>query len=289
MKRHFTEALLFLAITAICTACGIAQAGMNDANQAHMPESCEIHLLLDAGQLLDDQGLLTREACGLFDVTKKHKTYSLAYVETPDMSFKQSGWINRIRMQQGKANKGYSLTYKKRYPVHNGDVASAMRLAESEGFGLSGKAWDTQLEWSYSSMTLSLSTETTCPADGRDCVDDLDSHAATGMIRNSMPEEETEHDADTAQMVGPVFFKRYSASYLDRNVRIEVWDVPMQGSDKMNRIVELSYETTDLEDAAADRDAFIRGLTQRGLLLQHDALKTQQVLDAFLGSAHSQA
>ena len=106
---------------------------------------------------------------------------------------------------------------------------------------------------------------------------------------HSMPQEETEHDADTAQMVGPVFFKRYSASYLDRNVRIEVWDVPMQGSDKMNRIVELSYETTDLEDAAADRDAFIRGLTQQGLLLQHDALKTQQVLDAFLGSAHSQA
>ena len=74
-----------------------------------------------------------------------------------------------------------------------------------------------------------------------------------------------------------------------RNVRIEVWDVPMQGSDKINRIVELSYETTDLEDAAADRDAFIRGLTQQGLLLQHDALKTQQVLDAFLGSTHSQA
>ena len=293
MNRRFIRALSCMLILPVFTACGTAKAealsGRSD--QPHGPGSCEIHLLLDSDRLLDREGLLTKKACSFFEITKKYKTYGLAYVETPDRAFQRAGWINRIRMQQGKAKKGFSLTYKKRYAVDGGDIAAAMRLAESEGFSVSGGMWEAQIEWGYSAVTLSLSAEASCPADGLDGIGDLDSRAAADMIRAGMPAEELDRgaglwetsDAGPARMIGPVYFKRYTGEYLGRDVRIEVWDIPAYDSAGVRRIVELSYETTDLEDAADMRESLIQRLAEQGLLLRQDGLKTQQVMNAFLG------
>ena len=219
---------------------------------------------------------------------KKFKSYSLAYFETPDRAFGNEGWINRVRMRDGKADKGFELTYKKRYHVEGNDPGPVLSLAEAEGFDLSDENWEAEVEWNHSGMILSISAESKGPADGLESVADLSAADGISMLKAGMPPAERNWKSENwgirtmeeAEMAGPAHFDRFTGIYLDHKIQIEIWEFPHRGSGEAEYITELSFKDDSLDDAAAFRWKLTGLLMDQGVLVQEDALKTKQILDA---------
>ena len=249
---------------------------------------CETHILLDSALVLDEEHLLKKEIRDEFQLEKKFKSYSLAYFETPDRAFGNEGWINRVRMRDGKADKGFELTYKKRYHVEGNDPGPVLSLAEAEGFDLSDENWEAEVEWNHSGMMLSISAESKGPADGLESVADLSAADGISMLKAGMPPAERNWKSENwgirtmeeAEMAGPAHFDRFTGIYLDHKIQIEIWEFPHRGSGEAEYITELSFKDDSLDDAAAFRGKLTGLLMDQGVLVQEDALKTKQILDA---------
>ena len=250
----------------------------------------EVHYLLDSDAVLDEDHKLKKEIRSEFATGKKIKTFGVIYFDGSDRAFEREGWINRIRIQEGKADKGVELTYKKRYPVSGTDVDEALRRAGAEGFDLSGESWKAQVEWGFSSMTLSISLKEDVDSDGWESIADLDLDEGRAMLEQHMPVEEWDWGAEqwgskaieSAQMAGPVFFERYNGKFGDSKVQIEVWEIPGPESGGERFITEISLTAEDCEAAAGIREELGERLKELGILTEENSLKTQKVLDAFL-------
>ena len=240
--------------------------------------------------MLDEDHKLKKEIRSEFATGKKIKTFGVIYFDGSDRAFEREGWINRIRIQEGKADKGVELTYKKRYPVSGTDVDEALRRAGAEGFDLSGESWKAQVEWGFSSMTLSISLKEDVDSDGWESIADLDLDEGRAMLEQHMPVEEWDWGAEqwgskaieSAQMAGPVFFERYNGKFGDSKVQIEVWEIPGPESGGERFITEISLTAEDCEAAAGIREELGERLKELGILTEENSLKTQKVLDAFL-------
>ena len=270
---------------------GIRAEAAKEENDAG-PDSYEIHLLLDSDKLLDKDHQLKEEYCEAFDTKKKCKEFGLVYCDTADRQFNQEGWINRIRFREDKPEKGFKVTFKKRYPVSGSDISGAVKQAEADGFDLTGEDWSSEIEMDYSEMTLSLSAETECEAGGYESIADLDSNAALSMLEVNMPKEEVNWSSDqwgsknlkSARLAGPVYFKRYTGTLEGQEVEIEVWTITDQKSGQESYLTELSFEADEYDQAAELREKMIEDLDGQGILLKEDGLKTQKILNAYLGN-----
>ena len=258
------------------------------------PDSYEIHLLLKSDLVLGEDHLLTQEALDAFHVEKSYTLFTLSYFETPERDFYQEGWINRLRLKYEEDDENnFKLTYKKRYSVPGGDLAAAAALAEKDGFDLADKSWEKQIEWGFSGMTLSLSTDAELPAGTVETVAELDPAEAFAMMKNSMPEKERNWKSEnwgldafaSAKAVGPVSLNRYKGKLADRKVDVEVWAFTDMRDDSDHYLTELSFEADDYEDAAAGRELMIGALQDLGILQETDSLKTQKILDAYLAGS----
>ena len=276
---------LFLAILFLFGAAGILSA---KAEQKLNPDGYELHFLLNSELALDESHQLKQELREEYKTGDKVKSYRLVYFETADRAFSSEGWVNRLRRKDG-GKKGFELTYKKRYTVSGEDISAAMRLAELEGFDLSDENWETEIEWGYSGMTLSVSTESNFSYGGYVRIDDLDPTSAAATAARLMPAEEQNWKEEgwgssqmaVARMAGPISFNRYTGTAFGREVQIEVWKMHGQDGEANLYITELSFKAENYEDAATSREAITAGLAKVGLLIPDDALKTQQILNAY--------
>ena len=268
-----------------------AEAAENGPDKSSEPDSYEIHFLLNSEKLLDKDHELKQDYAKVFETKKKCKEFSLFYSDTADQQFRKEGWINRIRFREDKPEKGFKVTFKKRYPIVDGDISGAVKQAESDGFDLTGEDWIPEIDWEYSEMVLSLSAESECEAGGYESIADLDSSAALSMLEVNMPKEEVNWSADlwgsktleSSIMAGPVYFKRYTGSLEGQKVEIEVWTIKDQKSGKESYLTELSSKTDDYDQAAELREKMMEDLDGQGILLKEDGLKTQKILDAWMG------
>ena len=250
----------------------------------------EVHFLLDSDAVLDEDHKLKKEIRSEFDTGKKIKKFGVVYYDRTDRVFEREGWINRIRMQEGKADKGFELTYKKRYPVSGTDVDEAVRRAREEGFDLFGESWEAQVEWGFSSMTLSISLKENVDSGGRESIAYLTPNEGRYMLEQHIPVEERDWGTEqwgnealeSAQMAGPVFFDRYNGKFGGSKVQIEVWEIPDSESGESLFITEISLTAEDCETAAGIREELVEKLEELGILTEEDSLKTRKVLDAFL-------
>ena len=276
---------ILTGVVLMFTAGGASSA---EAEQTYMPDSYEMHFLLDSDLALDENHELKPELRREYEISSKVKTYSLAYFETPDRSFINEGWVNRLRRKEGGKN-SFELTYKKRYPVSDGNISAAMRLAESDGFDLSDEMWETEIEWGYSGMTLSVSTESNFTHGGHMSLEDLKRADANAIAVRHMPSEELNWKEESwgstkmeaARMAGPIIFNRYKGTAFGQEVRIEVWILPGDETEANRYITELSFKTDKYEDAAAGREELTARLTEAGLLIPDDSMKTQEILNTY--------
>ena len=267
-----------------------AQGSVSSQKRSGQKIETEVHFLLDSDAVMDEDHKLKKEIRSEFDTGKKIKKFGVVYYDGTDRGFEREGWINRIRMQEGKADKGFELTYKKRYPVSGTDVDEAVRRAREEGFDLFGESWEAQVEWGFSSMTLSISLKEDVDSDGWESIADLDLDEGRAMLEQHMPVEEWDWGAEqwgskaieSAQMAGPVFFERYNGKFGDSKVQIEVWEIPGPESGGERFITEISLTAEDCEAAAGIREELGERLKELGILTEENSLKTQKVLDAFL-------
>ena len=268
-----------------------AQAG--GGQDFREPDSYEVRFLLDADKVLDEDNQLKQEFIDAFSAgEKKVKRYGLFFLETPDRTFSGEGWFNRVRIREDKPEKGYKFTFKKRYPVQGDDISAAMQLAEAEGFDLTGKEWESQIEWGISGMTLSLSVEAEYPLDGKSGIADLSAEEAGEFCETQMPSAERDWKSEgwgtqalkAAKEAGPVFFKRYTGTCAETKIEIEIWEFPEADGAEARYIAELSAECRDAGEAVRCREGIKDTLTELDILLQTESLKTQMVLDMEFGA-----
>ena len=158
MLKRF--AVLWFALLVAAALSAAAESTGNAAEtlrEAFGPEY-EIMLHLDDTRVLDDEHNLAEWVRTRLETGEKCQVYGVIYLDTPERDYLHSGWINRIRVKEGK--KKYTFTFKKRYPVHGGDVESALDAALADGFSPADPDISAEIDWGcYNRMTLSLTAE----------------------------------------------------------------------------------------------------------------------------------
>ena len=267
----------------------------------------EVHLLLDNDRVLDEDQVLTDEVKKLFKLEDECRVINVSYIETPDKAFLNEGWVNRLRKKEDK--KKYERTYKKRYPVASRDasgIRDAIKQAEDDGLITSGESpetnekdetFETEIDWSYDSMTLSVSYEISEKLPDVTSLDDFDDARAADYMAEGMPEIENDWNGQSgwgtsrlmdAQMVRPMRMLRFTGELSDQDIEeitIEIWPVPGRDGQAGAYITELSFKDDDYADAAAKRTALMEFLDDKQLMLHKDALKTSTVINAYFDGA----
>ena len=88
--------------------------------------------------------------------------------------------------------------------------------------------------------------------------------------------------AGRVRKAGPLKYTRFEGTYIGKDVKLEIWPVKGADGDEDSYIVELSYESKTVSDAAAAKAAITEALDKEGILLHEDSLKTQRILDAWI-------
>ena len=246
--------------------------------------TCEIKLLLDSSAVLDEQHLLAADIREQFQISEEYQAIEVMYLDTPGRDYLNNGWINRIRVKEGKKPK-YSLDYKIRYEVPDYNISQALDATLADGFTLYDSYFPAEIDWGYSKMTLSFTYGVSLKTEEMPELRTTDPHEAVNMIVRNMPAEEKNWKTkgwgkDTAadmQAVGPLRFLRYTGAIGEQEIRIEVW--PVQNGGETQYITEFSIPCDSLESAEAVRDGVIETLDGLGILLHEDGMKTTLILN----------
>ena len=116
--------------------------------------ACEIKLLLDSSQVLGADHQLMKSMQKAFQIEDEPMRIEVIYLDTPERDYLKAGWVSRIRVKEGKPR--YTITYKMRYPVPEGDVDAALAAARADGLTLKESPYPAEIDWGYSKMTLSF-------------------------------------------------------------------------------------------------------------------------------------
>ena len=162
----------------------------------------------------------------------------------------------------------------KRYPIANGDIASALQQAAQDGFAQTDTPYKAQIDWGYRNMTLSLSYTQKIPG-----FTALPSAAqARKLAAARMPAEElqTVSLAKEGTVYGPLTYQKYAGTLAGQAVDIEVWPVP----NTSEYIAELSFKAPTYTDAVKKRKKIQQLLETQQIVKAEDSLKTTKILNS---------
>ena len=245
--------------------------------------ACEIKLLLDSSQVLGEDHQLTGSMLKAFQMEDEPMRIEVIYLDTPARDYLKAGWISRIRVKEGKPR--YTITYKMRYPVRDGDVDSALAVAKADGLSLRKSPYPAEIDWGYSKMTLSFAANAEVKTEKTPDLSLLTADKAVQMALDNLPPEVKDQETDgqedefinNIQVVGPVRFLRYEGALGKQSVRIEVWPIPSE-TGEIQYTAELSRACKSLMEAAEIRIKLMEKLDKMGILIHGDNLKTQMIL-----------
>ncbi|KAK4233223.1 hypothetical protein C8A03DRAFT_48163 [Achaetomium macrosporum] len=251
----------------------------------------EIKFLLDPNKVLNTDHELNLSGLTPPLTNTKTTKINVMFMDTGEKTFYGAHWSARIRKKEHSHN--FELTYKKRYKVEDEKICAALKMATSDGFNTSSDKYDTQIEWGYKDMTLSVSHEKEVSDSGLDSPS-LPEGKARGMIVDNAPELFMkcggENWKDKMRVYGPIFATRLTGEWDGNKLTVEVWPIkirdPVEPSFKANTleyIVEASIkaDTKDVDTARIKRSALEISLSEKGWLCLRDILKTKLVLDNY--------
>ena len=252
--------------------------------------ACELRFLLDSSRVLDEAHLLREDIREAFGMEEEAQSIEVMYLETPGKDFQGEGWMNRIRVKDGKAK--YTVTYKKRYAVPDDDLDAALAAAREDGFSLYDEQFPAEIDWGYSKMVLSFADDVDVKTESEEVPDlfQLSPDEAAEMAAAWMPSEIRDWGAagwgtetlEAAQVVGPVRFLRYTGMMDDQEVRIEIWPMPADGAPEY--LVEFSAQCKNVKKGARFREILLEELEQMNILVPGDSLKTERLLNGSDGA-----
>ncbi|MFE5710805.1 hypothetical protein ACFQ7J_08300 [Streptomyces sp. NPDC056501] len=222
-----------------------------------------------------------------FGITGSAKARSYSYYDTDGLALDTQGWSVRLRHKSGSS---FEETYKKRFPVTNGDLDAALTAANAAGFDSGDTNYEAEVDWGYAKQTLSFSTEK--------------SHSASGYSGTAMPASTTgrtwlvndipgkledwgsadwgKNTLQASRAHGPVTAKVYGGAWgPSDDASIEVLPVVGAGGTGTEYVVELSFKTDSYADAAELHEDAIALAETNGWLHHGDILKTQLILDRY--------
>ena len=281
MKRFF------VGLAAVICALNVSFVTTVHAKENLVP-NYELKFLIDSDQVLNSDYELNSEYRDYFNTGKKYNTVGVLYIETPEYDFSNQGWNNRLRIKEDKDN--FDLTYKKRYPIENGDIDAALSLANKEGFDISDTNYEAQVDWGYEKMTLSLSNNKKESNKDYDDMELPNKKAAIKILKDNMPGKLENWSGsnwgkdtiENGKKCGPIYYHKYEGTIFDIDVDIEVWPVYTESTDTTECITEISFKEDTFDAAQTNRQTVMDILEDKGILLHKDSLKTQKILDAYL-------
>ena len=287
MTKTIKKTARIFLFTVILTAIVTPQTVQAATN---MVPTYEVKFLLDSDQVLNKEHLLKKEYRNYFNTDSDYLTMGMLYLDTDMQDFNNEGWINRIRIKEGASD--FELTYKKRYSIQNGNTEEALALANQEGFDSTDTNYSAEIDWGYSKMTLSLSCKKEKSNKGYDNLELPKKNAAIDMIKDKMPGKEEnwlyenwgKDIIENAKKAGPVYCYRYEGEYNGTDIDIEIVPIENQASGETTYVTEVSFKEDDYTDASEIRENLMNDLDGLNILEHKDSLKTQLILDAYLGN-----
>jgi hypothetical protein len=246
----------------------------------------EVKFLAKPELVLNTDGTPRSEVIQTLGLSSTARNISAEYFDTNALNLNQAGWDVRFRKKDDKNN--YELTYKKRYPVINGDVNAALTLANQEGFDASDDNYEAEVDWGYGKQTLSFSN--TKKVDTKATGVQLPSQQEAlsmlldklpGKLKNWSSSNWGKQQLTASRAYGPVTFQRYEGTWNGQELTLEVWPIRNAAGTGLENIVEISFKTADSTAVSGLRTQLMQVLENKNWLIPADGLKTQLILERY--------
>lgn len=255
----------------------------------NMVPNYEIKFLLDSEEIVSNSGKLQKDYRNLFETGSSYETISVLYIETEDYDFNNQGWCNRLRTKENSDK--FELTYKKRYSIQNGNIDNVLTLANEDGFDCSDTNYKAQIDWGYNKMMLSLSRKKTVSNKGYDNLELPKKSDAINILKKEMPGKENnwlydgwgKDTIEDGKKCGSLSYLKYQGKVAGIGVDIEIWPVYSPSTGVAEYITEVSFKEDIYATASKNRQLVMNALEKDGVLVHSDSLKTQRILNAYLG------
>lgn len=246
----------------------------------------EVKFLAKPDLVLNTDGTPRSEVIQTLGLSSTVRNISAEYFDTNALNLNQAGWDVRFRKKDDKNN--YELTYKKRYPVINGDVNAALTLANQEGFDASDDNYEAEVDWGYGKQTLSFSNtkKVDTKATGVQLPSQQDALSMLldklpGKLKNWSSSNWGKQQLSASRAYGPVTFQRYEGTWNGQELTLEVWPIRNAAGTGVENIVEISFKTTDTTAVSGLRTQLMQVLENKNWLIPADGLKTQLILERY--------
>jgi hypothetical protein len=192
---------------------------------SNMVPNYEVKLLMNPTSVLGPDNKLKPTVLSTFAMPTSVTKMNVQYLDTNARDIYNAGWSPRIRKMEDEDD--FELTYKKRYPVTNGDIDGALTTAKGEGFDISATIYEAQIEWGYQSKTLSISREKTASDSGFSVMNLPGQSASQDMLISEVPDKFNDYLGDNwgtdtlsvSRIFGPVLAKRSIGTWSGLKVR----------------------------------------------------------------------
>lgn len=246
----------------------------------------EVKFLAKPELVLNTDGTPRSEVIQTLGLSSTARNISAEYFDTNALNLNQAGWDVRFRKKDDKNN--YELTYKKRYPVINGDVNAALTLANQEGFDASDDNYEAEIDWGYGKQTLSFSNTKKVDTNATGVQLPSQQEALSmlldklpGKLKNWSSSNWGKQQLTASRAYGPVTFQRYEGTWKGQELTLEVWPIRNAAGTGVENIVEISFKTADSTAVSGLRTQLMQVLENKNWLIPADGLKTQLILERY--------
>ncbi|MFB6367254.1 hypothetical protein ACFCP7_25050 [Paenibacillus elgii] len=285
-RSKWIGALSAIVLSAALTVSSVLPAAPVKA-ASNMEPDYEVKLLMTPGAVLGSDDKLKSEVRSAFGMPDKVTKMNVQFLDTDGKDIYGNGWSPRIRKKEGDSN--FELSYKKRYPIVNGNIDAALTKANQEGFDASDTNYEAQVEWGYQNKTLSITRSKKAQKSGYSGVDlpsvkdsrELLIDKAPGKFENWLFAGWGTEQLQSSRIYGPVLAKRYTGTWDGLKTYIEVWPIRSATGTGTENVVEISFKTDDRTTASQKHDELVTYLQSKGWFLAQDSLKTQLIMDRY--------
>lgn len=249
----------------------------------------EVKWYLDPAVVLGFDHKLKSAVLNAFDMPSTVEKMNVEYLDSDDLDLNAEGWDVRIRKMEAYSDKAFEVTYKMRYPIAGGNIQAALNWAAADGFDADEDDYEAQIDWGFSSQTLSFSNKKDAELDGYEGMElpgkgdsrDLAEDLIAGKLENWQSGDWAEDILHDAHIYGPVSAKRSIGEWAGEELYIEIWEIKKATGTGYDYLVEASFKEDDYATASAVRDSLKNKLISEGWFLPQDGLKTTKILEQY--------